>query len=131
MPNGWEIFGQSLASQSYKEFSIESGELQEFIELIAEIAESSLYAIDENHLFVVECNASEAAISVTLNQGGRSVVFMSRTLRGNERHHLALEKEVTAIIEAVPKWEHLLARKHFTLINDHKSVAFTFENGQN
>ena len=32
-----------------------------------------------------------------------------------------------SIIEAVRKWEHLLMRRHFTLITDQRSVAFMFD----
>lgn len=53
---------------------------------------------------------------------------MSRTLRGGEKHYPAVEKEATAIIEAIRKWEHFLARHHFTLITDQKSVAFMLDN---
>ena len=65
--------------------------------------------IDEGIPFVVECDASETTLSATLNQGGRPVAFMSRTLQGSEMHYPPVEKEATAIIEAVRKWEHLLA----------------------
>ena len=53
---------------------------------------------------------------------------MSRTLRGSERRYSAVEKEATAIVEAIRKWEHLLARQHVTLITDQKSVAFMLDN---
>ena len=43
-------------------------------------------------------------------------------------YHPPVEKEATAIIEAVPKWEHLLARQHFTIITDQRSVAFMLDN---
>jgi len=59
-----------------------------------------------------------------LNQGGRPAAFMSRSLSGSELHHPAMEKEATAIIEAVRKWNHFLAGRRFTLITDQKSVAF-------
>ena len=78
--------------------------------------------------FVVECDASGTTLSVTLNQGSRSVAFMSRTLQGSEMHYSHVDKESTAIIEAARKWEHLLARQHFTMIIDGRFVAYMFDN---
>ena len=68
------------------------------------------------------------AISATLNQAGRPVAFMSRTLHGSERRYPAVEKEATVIVEAIRKWEHLLARQHFTLITDQNLIAFMLDN---
>ena len=76
----------------------------------------------------MECDASEVAISATLNQAGRPVTFVSRTLRGSKRHYPTMEKEATAIIESVRKWEHLLARRHFRILTDPKSEAFIMDN---
>ena len=84
--------------------------------------------IDEGIPFVVECDASETTLSSTLNQGSRPVAFMSRTLLGSEMHYPHVEKEATAILETVRKWEHLLARKHFTIITDQRSVVFMLDN---
>ena len=78
--------------------------------------------------FVVECDASDVAISASLNQNGRPVAFMSKTLSATERRYPAVEKEALAIIEAVRKWNHLLSRQPFTLITDQKSVSFMFDN---
>ena len=63
----------------------------------------------------LESDASDVALSATLNQGGRPVAFMSRTLQSSELHYPAVEKEAMAIIEAVRKWRHFLAGRHFTL----------------
>ena len=87
---------------------------------------STLSAVDESVPFVVECDASDVAVSATLNQNGRPVAFMSRSLNKSP----AVEKEATAIIEAVRKWRHLLLRNHFTLITDQRSVSFMFDNRQ-
>ena len=76
---------------------------------------------------MVECDASDVALSATLYRNNRLVAFMSRALRGGELHYLAMEKEATNIIEAVRKWAHFFVRKHFTLITDQRSVAFMFE----
>ena len=78
----------------------------------------NLDPIDETAHFVVECDSSDTTISATLNQGGRPVGFMFRMLQSSELHYPAVEKEATAIIEAVRKWSDFLARREFTLITD-------------
>ena len=93
-----------------------------------ELAAASLVPIVENMPFVIECDASDTTLSATLNQGGRPVAFMSRTLQGSELHHPHVEKEATAIIGAVRKWSHFLSCHHFTLITDQRSVAFILDN---
>ena len=111
-----------------KTFPLDEVALSSFNSLKKELLDASLRAVDENLPFVVECDASEVAISAVLNQGGRPVAFMSRTLQGSELQYPAVEKEATAIIEAVRKWNHFLSRKHFTLVTDQKSVAFMLDN---
>ena len=111
-----------------KSFPLSSSILEDFNRLKKLIEHASLAAIDENQPFVVECDASENTISAVLNQCGRPVAFMSRSLQGSEKNYPSLEKEATAIIEAVRKWQHFLARQHFTLITDQRSVAFMFDN---
>ena len=108
-------------------FPLGREELQDFEELKRLIAASALKAIDESLPFVVECDASEVAVSATLNQGGRPVAFMSRSFSGSELAYPAVEKEATAIIEAVRKWSHLLMRQQFTLVTDQRSVAFMLD----
>jgi len=68
------------------------------------IGNGALQPVDKTQPFVVECDAFEVAISATLNQGGRPVAFMSRSLSGSELYYPAVE-EVTAIIEAGKKME--------------------------
>ena len=110
-----------------KIFPMDEGSVTEFETLKKEIAGASLSAIDDTLPFVVECDASETAVSATLNQGGRPVVFTSRTLQPSERHYPAVEKEATAVIEAVRKWRHFLARQHFHIVTDQQSMAFMFD----
>ena len=53
---------------------------------------------------------------------------MLGTLQGSELHYPPVEKEATAIIEAVRKWRHFLAGRHFTLVTDQRSMAFMINN---
>jgi len=54
------------------------------------IGKTTLQAVDETQPFVAECDASELAISTTLNQGGRPVAFMSQSLSGSELRYTTL-----------------------------------------
>ena len=53
---------------------------------------------------------------------------MTRALQSSGLHYPAVEKEATAIIQAVQKWNHLLSRQHFTLTTDQRSVSFMLDN---
>lgn len=53
---------------------------------------------------------------------------MFRTLQGSVLHYHIVEKEATAITEAVHRWSHYLARRHFTLVTDQRFVAFMLDN---
>ena len=45
-------------------------------------------------------------------------------LNGSELRHSSVEKEASAVFEAVRKWKHCLTGSHFTLITDQKSVSY-------
>ena len=99
-------------------FPLEKDALQAFHRLKNLLKDSALGSIDETMPFVIECDASDDAIAATLNQQGRPVAFMSRRLSKSEKHYPAVEKEATAIMEAVRKWAHLLHGRHFRIITD-------------
>ena len=107
-----------------KVFSLNEFALKSFQLLKKELKHAALCSIDESKPFVVECDASDSAISAILNQGGRPVAFFSRTLQVSQLHYPAVEKEATAIIQLICKWAHLLNRQTFTIITDQQSIAF-------
>ena len=86
-----------------------------------------MHCINDEEPFRVECVASDLAIGATLNQNGRPVAFMSRTHTKSERRYSAIEKEATAIIEAVQKWGDFLHARAFTLVTNQQSIAFMLD----
>ena len=108
-------------------FPLNTNEIKMFELLKSELAHAAMQAIDENIPFTVETDASDFAISATLNQDGRPVAFHSRTLQGSEQFHSSVEKEAQAIVEAIHHWRHFLLGRHFSLITDQRSVAYMYD----
>jgi len=108
-------------------FPLDDNALRAFNDLKLEIENSVVRSIDESMPFQIETDASEFALAATLTQNNRPVAFYSRMLHGSELKHSAVEKEASAIIEAVRKWKHYLTGRHFTLITDQKSVSYMFD----
>ena len=118
-----------IAQPLYKsdKFPLEEAAIDSFNKLKELLRKATLAHIDESQPFVVECDASDIFLSATLNQGGRPVAFMSRTFTRSEKYYAPVEKEATAIIEAVSKWAHLLSSRHYKIVTDQRSVAFMFD----
>ena len=109
-----------------KVFPISDEAFKAFLTLKKDLAEASLSCIQENVPFKIETDASDYAIAAILSQSERPVAFMSRMLTACERKYPTIEKEATAIIEAVRKWSHFLKCRPFTLVTDQRSISFMF-----
>ena len=75
---------ERLKSATFFPLNVEA--VRDFEKIKEDIAKASLAAIDENLPFVMECDASDVAVSATLNHGGKPVAFMSRTLHASQHH---------------------------------------------
>ena len=87
-----------------------------FEDLNLELANAAMQPIDENIPFVVDTDASDFAISATLNQDGRPVAFYSASStsrKGGSSHS-----------RSYPSLDTFLLGRHFTLITDQKSVSY-------
>ena len=80
--------------KAVNDFPLDGATQKDFQNLKGAIAAAALSSIDENSPFVVECDASDVAISATLNQSGRPVTFVSRILQGSERFYPAIQKKL-------------------------------------
>ena len=107
-------------------FPLTNEVLASFLRLKSELVNVSLGVIDENAPFVLETDASNVAVSATLNQNGRPVAFYSRSLNKSELAQSSIEKEATAIVEAVRKWSYLLIGRCFRLVTDRRSISFMY-----
>ena len=107
-------------------FPLKDQALSSFVNLKSELADVTLGVINEKDPLTIETDASDVAISATLNQNNRPVAFWSRSLRRNELTQSSVEKEAMAIVEAIRKWSHLLSRKPFNLVTDQRSITYVF-----
>ena len=85
-------------------FPLETKVLKAFKQIKQEQGVAALKPIDKSLSFEVECDVSDVAISAALNQGGRPVAFMSKTLQGSKLKYHIIEKEAMTIVEAIRKW---------------------------
>ena len=74
-------------------------------------------SIDEDKSFVLETDASNVAISATLNQNGKPVAFFSRTLNKPQKMYPVVEKDTMSIFEAIIHWSHF-SRREFKSTTD-------------
>ena len=81
---------------SPKQFPLADKAVKAFEDLRKTLTEITLGVIDESKPFTIETDASETAISASLNQKNKPVAFFSRTLNVNELRHSSIEKEATA-----------------------------------
>ena len=110
-----------------KQFPLPPCVVETFEQLKKELENAALVTVDPKVQLIVETDASDEAISATLNQEGRPVAFFSRTLNRSEKNHTSVEKEAYAVIESLRKWQHYLINSHFKLITDQKSVSFIYD----
>jgi len=81
---------------------------------------------DLSHPFVVTCDASDIATGAVLSQiidGKRQIIdFMSKMFSPAERRYSTIEREATAILWAIEKWQFYLLGRQFTIESDHKPL---------
>jgi hypothetical protein len=77
--------------------------------------------------FTVETDACQDGLGVVLMQQGQLVAYLSKGLGPKHQSLSIYEKEFLALIMAIEKWRHYLQRQEFTILTDHKSLAYLNE----
>ena len=77
---------------------------------------------DDNEQFVLETDASDLGLGAVLKQNKKVMAYMSRVLKGAEKHYSITEKETLAAIWAMEKLEYWLIGREFILETDHKAL---------
>ena len=108
---------QNSAFVVMRVLSLSDGQVKIFKLLKSEVDSSVVYRVTQEPV-VVETEALDYAIAATLLQSGRPVAFFNHTLTNVERRRSAVEKEATAIVEAIWKWNYHLRTRYLTLVTD-------------
>jgi hypothetical protein len=77
--------------------------------------------------FTMEIDAYQDGIGAVLMQQGQPIAYLSKALGQKHRNLSIYEKEFLALVMAVEKWRHYLQRQEFTVVTDHKSLAYLNE----
>lgn len=120
-------FSKKIQTLTNPDFPLQPNALKAIQDLKKDIVKASLNNIDESLPFEVTTDASDSSIAATLSQKGRPVAFFSRSLCDSEKKHCSIEKEASAIIEAVKTWRHFLIIKPFSILTDQRSLSYIFE----
>lgn len=72
--------------------------------------------------FVLESDASNVGLGAVLKQDGKTIAYVSRTLKKAERNYSITEKEVLAALWAMEKLRYYLDGREFDLVSDHEAI---------
>lgn len=73
--------------------------------------------------FEIQTDASENAVGAVLRQKGLPIAFASRVLTETERNYGITEREFSALVWRIVKFEFYLRGKKFICITDHKPLT--------
>lgn len=111
-----------------KHFNWSAAAQQAFEELKMAMTRTPVLALPNfQQTFTVETDACQDGIGAVLMQQGQPIAYLSKALGEKHKNLSIYEKEFLALIMAVDKWRHYLQRQKFTIITDHKSLAYLNE----
>ena len=91
-----------------------------------------LTAPDFDKPYVIFCDASDIAIGGVLTQLDSDskkympIAYMSRVLKGSEKHYLIYEKEALAVVEAATKFKPYIWGQQCEIFTDNSAITYLF-----
>jgi hypothetical protein len=119
---GYGIIAKPLTNLlRLKTFEWTSAAQEVFDELKFAMTRTPVLTLPDFHApFQMEIDACAEGIGAVLMKKGQPIAFLSRAL-------FIYEKEFLALIMAVERWRPYLQRQEFTILTDHRSLAYLQE----
>ncbi|CAL1371586.1 unnamed protein product [Linum trigynum] len=77
--------------------------------------------------FTLETDACGTGAGAVLSQQGRPIAYFSKSFGVRNQGRSTYEKEFLAVLMAVDQWRHYLEGRPFTILTDHESLKFLFQ----
>lgn len=97
-----------------------------FVHLKNSLCNATLEHFNTQKEVTLRCDASPVGCAAVLEQNGRPVYFVSKTLSSAERNYAQIQREALAIVWAVRRLHKYLIGIKFNLITDNKALNFLF-----
>lgn len=88
--------------------------------------DAALRMFDPGKSVTVRCDASPVGCAAVMEQEGRPVLFISKTLSPAERNYAQIEREALAIVWAIRRLHRYLFGRKFTLVTDNQPIKHIF-----
>ncbi|CDJ63968.1 OSJNBa0061C08.12 protein, related [Eimeria necatrix] len=84
---------------------------------------TTLQVPDTTKPFELYTDAFGYAIGAVLEQGGKSIGFLSQVMNCTQQRHSIYDQELLALVTALGKWSHLLRLSKVTAYTDHQALT--------
>ncbi len=110
-----------------KEFNWSTEARQAFETLKFALVSGILKPFNPYEPIEVICDASPTAVGAVMQQKGRPVLYISKTLSAAERNYSQLDREGPSIVYAIRRLHKYLYGHKFKIVTDHRPLEFLFK----